>query len=266
MSDQFRRLDRAYDLAGRVLSVRFGSAGGAGIIYDYDTAGRLESETAFGRALSFLYDIASNRGRLTWPDANYVTYSYDALNRVDLIRESGSTTLADYDYDALGRRATLTRGDGGVSTFTYDDASRLTGLAHDLAGGSTNDQSFAFAYTDASQLSQRITSNDLYNWIGVNFAALDYARNGLNQYTEVGAASFTYDARGNLTSDGLRAFTYDLENRLVSVDGSAFALAYDPLGRLMSTTASAATTEFLYDGDSLVAEYVSGSSTPGPRT
>jgi hypothetical protein len=49
--------------------------------------------------------------------------------------------------------------DCNVSTFTYDDASRLTGLAHDLAGGSANDQSFAFAYTDASQLAQRITSN-----------------------------------------------------------------------------------------------------------
>lgn len=32
----------------------------------------------------------------------------------------------------------------------------------------------------------------------------------LNQYTSVGGSGFTYDARGDLTSDGVRSFTYDV--------------------------------------------------------
>jgi len=36
------------------------------------------------------------------------------------------------------------------------------------------------------------------------------------------------------------------------------ALAYDPLGRLRQVSASSVATDFLYDGDSLVAEYSSG--------
>ena len=54
----------------------------------------------------------------------------------------------------------------------------------------------------------------------------------------------------------MRAFTYDLDNRLLT--GSAptpVSLTYDPLGRLQTTTAASVTTNFLYDGSMLVAEY-----------
>ena len=47
-----------------------------------------------------------------------------------------------------------------------------------------------------------------------------------------------------------------MENRLVSASGATAAtLSYDPLGRLNTTTAGSVATQFLYDGDELVAEY-----------
>ncbi|HEU4688823.1 MAG TPA: hypothetical protein VFS23_10705 [Vicinamibacterales bacterium] len=80
--------------------------------------------------------------------------------------------------------------------------------------------------------------------------------NGRNQYTSVAGATHTHDLNGNLTGDGSRTFGYDAENRLTSVSGSAsLTLTYDPLGRLRQTTAGAATTDFLYEGDRLLAEY-----------
>lgn len=247
----------AYDLAGRVLSSRFVSTGGQGLVYTYDAAGRMlteQSTIGTSRTLSYQYDAASNRTRITWPDSQFVTYTYDALNRVDLVRESGTTTLADYNYDALGRRATLTRGNGAVSTFSYDPASRLTGLVLNLPG-TVNDQTYGFSYTLASQVSQRSSTNDLYTWAAPG-ASKSYARNGLNQYTSVSGTGFSYDLRGNLTSDGARTFGYDFENRLTSVGGSAsMTLAYDPGGRLRQTVAGGATTQFLYGGNALLAEY-----------
>ena len=82
-------------------------------------------------------------------------------------------------------------------------------------------------------------------------------RHRLNQYTSAGPATFAYDANGNLTSDGSVSMVYDAENRLVSASGAKTAsLSYDPLGRLFQTSGgSAGVTQFLYDGDELVAEY-----------
>jgi RHS repeat-associated protein len=244
-----------YDLAGRMLSQRFVSAGGQGILYAWDAAGRLLTETSFGQALAYQYDTASNRTRLTWPDSQFVTWTFDAMNRVDLVRQSGTTLLADYDYHALGQRAKLTRGNGAVTDFGFDTAQRLTALVHDLPG-SADDQSYGFGYTQASQVAMQSASNAAYTWSAPAVSGRTYARNGLNQYTSVGGISFTHDARGNLTQDGSRTLAYDLENRLLSVSGPAsLSLGYDPAGRLRQSVAGSATTQFLYSGSALVAEY-----------
>ena len=246
----------AYDAAGRRTSALFTSSG-QGVAYGYDSARRLTSETSFGRTLSYQYDEASNRTRVTWPDANYVQYTYDAMSRVDLVRENEAITLADYNYDAQSRRASIARGNGAVTNYGYDAASRLISLAQDLEGGATaNDQSWGFAYTAASQISQRTAANDNYNWLGASISR-SYSRNGLNQYTAISGTTHAYDLRGNLTSDGLRTFAYDLENRLTQVTGGAlsFTASYDPLGRLRTSGDGVTSVDFLHDGDALVAEY-----------
>ncbi len=252
----------AYDLAGRLLASRFVSSTGQGLVYTFDAAGRMlteQSTQGTTRTLTYGYDAASNRDRITWPDGQFVTYTFDAMNRVDLVRESGSFTLADYNYDALGRKATLTRANGAVSTFGYDLASRLGSLTLNLTG-TADDQSYVFSYTDASQLSQRTSTNDLYTWT-TPAASRSYARNGRNQYTSVSGTAFGYDLRGNLTSDGARSFGYDFENRLTSVSGSAsMTLGYDPAGRLRETVSGGSTTLLLHGGDALLAEY-SGAGT-----
>ena len=74
-------------------------------------------------------------------------------------------------------------------------------------------------------------------------------------------ATHAYDLNGNLTSYGATSFVYDAENRLVSANGATTTLAYDPLGRLFQISAASGTTQFLYDGDRLVAEYA-GSGPP----
>ena len=57
-------------------------------------------------------------------------------------------------------------------------------------------------------------------------------------------------------ASGSTSYAYDSENRLVSASGaSSAALVYDPLGRLFQISGETGTTQFLYDGDELVAEY-----------
>jgi RHS repeat-associated protein len=57
----------------------------------------------------------------------------------------------------------------------------------------------------------------------------------------------------------LIGYTYDLENHLVTATGPVAAtLRYDPLGRLSRVSLPNGTTQFLYDGDAMVAEYLDG--------
>lgn len=229
--------------------------------YVYDNAGRLSSTTSGGKAIAYQYDAAGNRIRTTWPETTFfVTSSYDALNRPKDIKETGTVNLASYAYDDLSRRTTITLGNGTTTTSTYNAQNQLSGLAHALAG-TAQDISYTYARNRIGDLNTETWSNDLYQWAGTPAATTSYAKNGLNQYTTVGGVAQTYDANGNYKTDGTGwTYTYDLNNRLKSAAktgaGAVTAnLNYDAEGRLRQTAIGTATTDLLYDGTDLVAEY-----------
>lgn len=244
----------SYDLFGYVTSA------GPNLSFDYDSFGRLLSHTSYGRQITYEYDSYGNREKLSWPGTQgFVTYTYDNLNRLKTIVEGGTNaTLATINYDGMGRRDSMTRG-GETTDYDYDTMSRLSGLGHDLAG-TTSDLTYGYAYNAASQIVTRTISNNSYVYTGAAAVNRPYTVNGLNQYLTAGpTASFTYDARGNLTSDGSNTYGYDLENRLKTATGAMTAnLSYDAIGRLYETSGgSVGTTRFFYDGDALIAEYSS---------
>lgn len=248
-------------------------AGGASITNIPTAFGELDSTTSTSSAgslvLSYIYDADGNRTRVTWPDGNYVQYTYDGRNRMDEVRENGAVSgagvLADYSYDALGRRTNVGRGNGASTVLAYDGASRLSTLTQDLASTS-RDLSLGFSYNNASQVTERTLSNDAYAYFSLT-QAKSYTRDGLNRYQSVGGVSYTYDGRGNLTSDGTRTFAYDLENHLLSVSGGTapVSLTYDPNGRLLTSTSGGVTTRYLYDGDEMVGEYAGATLWRYPR-
>ncbi|MEQ9003770.1 MAG: RHS repeat-associated core domain-containing protein, partial [Pseudomonadales bacterium] len=224
-----------------------------------DAFGRLVSSTTtmggVSRTLGSEYDAGGRRTRLTFPDNHYFSYEYDPAGRLTTIRENGATAVASLSYDNLGRRA-IASFSGTSTSYGYDEISRLSSLDHDLTG-TASDNSLTFGYNPASQIATRTRSNPAYASTTIANASTSYAVNGLNQYTSVGGSTHGYDLNGNLSSDGATTFRYDAENRLVAATGAKTAnLVYDPLGRLFETSGgSAGTTQFLYDGDRLVAEY-----------
>src|SRR5690606_6524426 len=98
------------------------------------------------------------------------------------------------------------RGNGTTTSYTYDGISRLGSLSQDLASTS-RDVGISFGYNNASQVIQRSISNDAYAYFALN-ESKSYTRDGLNRYTNVGGMAYSYDTRGNLTSDGSRSFFY----------------------------------------------------------
>jgi len=254
----------AFDFRGLELGRTF-TVGGLGYTSSYDGAGRLTSSTDNNTggaqlSLSYLYDDAGNRIRITHPDTSYFTYAYDAANRVTDIRENGGTLLAHFDYDVLSRRTGLARGSGVTSTgYQHDAGSRLVLIDHQFPAMPASNGSIGFTYSRVGQVLTRTISNNAWANTTHGIVARPYTPNGLNQYGQVGTGgpSYAYDPRGNLTSDGATTFTYDIENRLIGAVGARSAtLTYDAAGRLSTTAGGAAgTTRFLYHGDMLVAEY-----------
>jgi len=246
----------SYDLGGLQTSARFdGTTGSDAVLSSFDGFGRLQSTTTTlggaGRTLNFQYDASGNRTRVTYPDGNFAGYQYDGLDRLSTAGVNASSGLLANTYDDAGHLAH--RGSGSWSHYYYDGIDRLLTQSEALTGG-TGSVDTNFGYNSASQIVSLARSNDAYAFSDYKATNLSYVPNGLNQYASVGGNSYGYDSNGNLTSDGGIAYTYDAENRLV-VASTGVTLTYDPLGRLFSTTAGNNTTQFLYDGDQLVAEF-----------
>src|SRR5690606_33313858 len=94
----------SYDNQGRLLSALYANVPGNGVTQTYDGLGRLQTRTVFGRQLSYQYDLAGRRTRLTHPDGFYVDYGYTNTNELQWIMDSTGTMLATYGYNALGLR------------------------------------------------------------------------------------------------------------------------------------------------------------------
>ena len=276
---QTRDVYYGYDLLGRPTFARFdgtSSTTNEGVTNVWDGLGRLTSTTSNMsldiKTLSYQYDAAGNRTRLTYPDGNYVSYVYDALGRFYTANLNGTGALTSAAYNAQGLRSALYRWNptgsawSSSTSYTYDDAQRLSVNAQSLAGTSA-DVSNTFSHNPAGQLASRVSDNDSYAWTGHVNVDRNYTANGLNEYTAVGGNSYSYDANGNLTSDGTNTYVYDIENRLVGVSGGNNAdFRYDPLGRLWESSSSGASyVRRLYDGGDLVLEHSVNASDPAFR-
>lgn len=253
----------SYDLRGLQTAARFDSASGVDAVTSgYDGFGRLTaSTTSMGgtsRTLSYQYDADGKRTRVTHPDGVYLQYNRDGLGRTGSIAVNGTTGIIQMQYNAQGAPSEVKRGlTGGVwgapTTYSHDGLSRLTGLTHDVSNA--YDVTYGFSFNPANQIVSKTSSNDSYAYTGYLNVNRSYARNGLNQYTSAGPATFTYDANGNLISDGTSSFSYDAENRMVTASGG-WVLTYDPLGRLWQNTPGGTDgSQMLWDGDELVDEY-----------
>ncbi len=163
--------------------------------------------------------------------------------------------------------------------YTYNGESDLLTLGHDFV--TSSDVIYTNTYTPARQIADATISNAAFKYVPPAAGTETYGTaNNLNQYTTVtppggGAATLTYDARGNLTFDGTRGYVYDPGNHLRVVTNGAggpviSSHAYDPLDRrTLKSVTGVGLTLFLNSGDDEIAEYTSANVltrrfVPGP--
>jgi len=175
--------------------------------------------------------------------------------------DSASTVLGTYSYDAMARRTNLAYANGASMAYGYDDASDLTSLTDGFVN-TAKKVNYTLAYTPARQLASETISKTPYAYQPSQGTDSYGAVNAVNQYasfTPAGGSALTqsYETNGNLIGDGTWTYGYDPENRMVLADksGSSNSYAYDPTGRRQSKNAGGTVTNFLWDGDDLIAEY-----------
>jgi YD repeat-containing protein len=132
----FNRDAIAFRTADYESYARFDSATGEGVVNAWHALGQQTATTltmdGVARTLSYLYDAAGNRTRVTHPDAAWLGYQYDVLGRMTGLDSSGTTGLVTQTFNAYGLPATLARySSAHDATFGYSPVGLLTSMVRE---------------------------------------------------------------------------------------------------------------------------------------
>jgi RHS repeat-associated protein len=250
----------AYDLVGRQLSISTpvdGSNPASGSYgYSYDTAGRLVQQTMpNGDTVGYQLDQNGNRTQLIYPDGYYAEYAYDQLNRLTTISLNGSTSASvSFEYDELSRRTQMSYDNGCVTNYAYALNNDLTSLQHLFVGSAVT---FQFACNNVHQIVGLSADDITFLWEPSASSTVTYATaNDLNQYASVGGIDYSYSGNGCLTG-GPQSATFDSLNRVTQIVSGSTTNNYwtDPLNRQARKSVNGTDTNYLYNGQQLIATY-----------
>ncbi len=255
--------------------------------YSFDDLDRV-AEVVFNsgnlneKTVSYQYDLNNRRTRLTYPDAQYITYAYNALNQLTNIHDQEDNQDYGFTYDTAGRTSQITLPNGITSTYSFDNDGNITGITnargltpvsnhtytHDnegnilTKGGSWSD--YTFDYNNVYELIEVVhglnTTNYTYDGANnrVTAAGVTYTSNTLNQYTQIGANSPTYSQAGELLTYNGSTYTYNADQKLIQgVKGTnTVNFTYDYALRRSSTSLNNTIQEqYIYDGEDVIADY-----------
>ncbi|MBF0480011.1 MAG: RHS repeat protein, partial [Candidatus Omnitrophica bacterium] len=237
--------------------------------YTFDKAGhRTKLVYPSGKAVSYTYDNDNNLRTISLNSAALLTLYYDTLNRV-ISKSYGSANLplSSYSYDMANQLAGITNKLGNakaISTYNYpkyDPVGNRTQMTRAFGTGAATTKNYTYDYiNELTNVTGAESGAYTYDGVGNRQTAngTAYVANNVNQYTKVGTAVYSYDANGNLKTDGVNTFAYDEDNNLLSATSTAAkTYAYDGFGRRVSKTVGGVTKYYIYDDDSIIAEYSS---------
>ncbi|MCS3417545.1 RHS repeat-associated protein [Pseudomonas sp. BIGb0450] len=278
-------VDYTYDRLGNLLSV---DDGHWPLHYEYDVQNRLTAEHQGWGTLRYGYDECGQLNYLRLPDNNRLTFHHDkggdlatiALNGNPLTshlfksgrehqRQQGQL-LSHYHYDDQGRlhahAITQQEQRHQRRQYDYDKRGNLTRILDTRKG------QHDYHYDPLDRLTRADHSHDLQERFvhdpAGNLLMQDRVGPSVvkgNRLLMQGDRHYDYDAFGNLLSERrgraqqlVTEYRYDCQHRLIGVtqpDGTQASYRYDPFGRRIAKTIKGQTTEFFWQGDTLIAEH-----------
>ncbi len=228
-----------YDADGRRSTMTDGSGT---TIYSYDSLNRLASVTnGAGQSLGYSYDLDGNLTTITYPNGKQVTRTFNAANELAAVKD-WLNNVTSFGYNANGELVTESFPNTTTASYTYNAANELTQIVDSKSG--TSFASFAYARDNAGLLTSTTPT-------GVNQVNETYTYTAVQQLASVNAASYKYDAGGNITQlNSVDSLIYDAADQLKSLtqNGSTTNYTFDAQGNRISVAPpSGATTTFTYD-------------------
>ncbi|HYE86061.1 MAG TPA: hypothetical protein VEA16_06885, partial [Vicinamibacterales bacterium] len=168
--------------------------------FHYDAAQRLIAiEDALGNRIEYTLDAAGNRTREQVKDPNGqlkrgLSRVYDALGRLQQLKDASGATLADYRYDANGNLDESTDGLGRIADARHDPLDRLIQQINNKTGPGSDRAQVDYGYDAADRLRRVVDPRGL---------ATEYTYDGLGNLTKLtspdtGVTTFEHDAAGHV--------------------------------------------------------------------
>ncbi|MBN3862004.1 type IV secretion protein Rhs [Pseudomonas frederiksbergensis] len=275
----------SYDALGRLVNV---DDGHWPLAYEYDLQDRLITEHQGWGTTRYEYDSLGQLSHCRLPDGSKLDYRHQPGGRLSSIDLNGSR-LTTHQFSA-GREQQRQQG-LLLSQYQYDEQGRLQ--AHTVSQQDRNLFRRRYAYDangnlagidDSRKGNRRYHYDPLDRLINVRGTtpesfAHDPAGNLLGQGDQPSAnlanvkgnrllmqgdRHYDYDAHGNLIRERrgtgqklVTEYRYDCQHRLIGVslpDGSIASYKYDAFGRRIAKTVDGQSTEFLWQGERLIAE------------
>ena len=234
-----------YDSVGQLSHCRLPD--GCTLDYRHLSGGRLSSIDLNGSRLTS-HQFNAGREQQRQQGLLLSQYQYDEQGRL----QAHSVSQRDkhlfqrrYNYDANGNLAGINDSRKGNRSYHYDPLDRLISVRGAIPE--------SFAHDPAGNL---LGQNDL--------PAANLANVKGNRLLIQGDRHYDYDAYGNLIRERrgtgqklITEYRYDCQHRLIGVSlpgGSTASYKYDAFGRRIEKTVDGHTTEFLWQGERLIAE------------
>lgn len=234
-----------YDALGQLGHCRLPD--GSRLDYHYRPGGELESIDLNGQPLS-RHQFEQGRERYRRQGVLLSEYDYDEQGRLQAHRvrsEQRQLLRRQYHYDASGNLSAIEDSRKGNRSFHYDPLDRLVAVRGDLP------ESFAHDPAGTLLAQNTATPEGLANVKG-------------NRLLMQGDSHYDYDAFGNLVRERrgtgqklVTEYQYDSQHRLIAANlpgGRRVQYRYDAFGRRIAKTLDGQTTEFLWQGERLIAE------------
>ena len=239
-----------YDALGQLSHCRLPD--GSRLDYRHQPGGALAAIQLNGQPLTAHQFTAGGREQFRQQGALLSEYQYDEQGRLLAHRvhqDQRRLLQRQYRYDANGNLAGIDDSRKGSKSFHYDPLDRLVAVRGDTP------ESFAHDPAGTLLAQSGTPGSGLANVKG-------------NRLLMQGDRHFDYDAFGNLIRErrgaGHRLVTeyrYDAQHRLTGAtlpDGRQVHYRYDAFGRRIAKTLDGRTTEFLWQGERLIAESAPG--------
>nr|WP_174248212.1 RHS repeat-associated core domain-containing protein [Pseudomonas chlororaphis] len=279
----------SYDALGRLVSV---DDGHWPLAYEYDLQDRLITEHQGWGTLRYEYDKLGQLSHCRLPDGSKLDYRHAPGGQLSSIDLNGSRLtshqfnagreqqrqqgllLSQYQYDEQGRLQahSVSQQQHGQHhnlyrrAYAYDANGNLAGIDDSRKGN------LRYHYDPLDRLinvrgatPESFAHDPAGNLLGQgDQPAANLANVKGNRLLMQGDRHYDYDAFGNLSRERRGAgqklvteYQYDCQHRLIGVSlpgGSTATYKYDTFGRRIAKTVDGRTTEFLWQGEQLIAE------------